>query len=103
VAYKVFFDGAPTVRLTKHELVPSKLVIPGSAWCGGRRGPGCPHWELAKAVAKANGLRVASVWLSTSGEYVAALSTRRTIGHGCYLPAAEVTFRVAKEESQGEK
>jgi hypothetical protein len=46
---------------------------------------------------------VASVWLSTSGEYVAALSTGKTIGKGYYLPAAEVTFKVARQESQGER
>lgn len=95
MSYKVYFDGVPTVRLTRHPMVPEKLVIPGSAWCGGRRGPGCPHWELAKAIAKCNGLRVATVWRNSEGDYVAALSTGRTIGHGCYMSAAEVTFRVA--------
>jgi hypothetical protein len=94
----------PSVQLTVHEHVPMKLVIPGSAWLGGRgkAGDGA-QWALAKAIATANGLRLATVWLDTDGAYHAALSTRRTIGHGCYLPAAEVTFRVAKSESQGEK
>lgn len=96
MAHKVYFKGQPTVRLTTHAMVPVSLVIPESAWCGSRRGPASPQWELAKAIAKANGLRVASVWLNTSGEYVAALYTEKSIGQGYYLPAAEVTFRVAE-------
>lgn len=100
MASKVYFDGIPTVRLTVHERVPMKLVIPGSAWCGSRPNGATPHWALAKAIATANGLRLASVWLDTTGAYVAAYSTRKQIGKGCFLPAAEVTFKVAQAPNE---
>jgi hypothetical protein len=97
--FRVYFDGLPTVRLTVHASVPEKLVIPGSAWC--RVHTDTPHHALAKAIAAANGLRlVTCIAESEEWSFRAFYSTRRTIGAGCYMPAAEVWFKVAKE---GEK
>jgi hypothetical protein len=115
MAYRVFFDGVPDVRLTEAPAipdVPTKLVIPGFALChrfpkpcGGLTREHDEATALVEAVAKANGLRLASVARTQNDTWTAMLTSKRKLrpeSANCYLPVATVVFRVSTRRGVGE-
>ncbi len=117
MAYRVFFDGMPEVRLTEARMLPQlpKLVIPAFALC--KHVPCLPPIDalceaepkqeaeaLAAAIAKANGLRLGSVDQTADG-WRAMLTSKHALRPKrakCYMPLAEVRFRVSHRRGVGD-
>lgn len=116
MAYRVFFEGVPEVRLTVapgNADVPQKLVIPGFAlchWlpqpCGGFTREHTEAMSLATAIARQNGLRVSAVKGIELGCWRATFTSRRRLKPekaDCYMPVATVTFEVSPRTGVGDE